>query len=109
MSRCVWSLCILSVSNLIATAEEPLPPRFGVSAKDTPNGAGVYVMSVDADSPAARMRRVEDGAELPMQAQRFVISGFNGWDIHNSVEFVEAMAYAPKKCLFEVYDYERKT
>jgi hypothetical protein len=109
MKPCLWTLCVLLVSHVVATAEDQPQPRFGVSVKDTPNGTGVYVTTVDEGSPASQMRRVEDGTSLPMQAQRFVISGFNGWAIHNSDQFVEAMAYAPRRCVFVVYDYERQT
>lgn len=92
----------------MSLAEEAPKPRFGVAVRDSSNNAGVYVASVDEDSPASRLRRVTDGVPVILHPKRYAITGFNGWPIHNSQEYVQNMAYAPKLCVFEVYDYETK-
>jgi hypothetical protein len=92
----------------LAIADDAPKPRFGVAVRDTSNNAGVYVVSVDEGSPASRMRRVADGSMVTLQFKKHAIIGFNGWRIRNSQEYVEAMAYAPKRCVFEVYDYDQK-
>ena len=92
----------------MAMADEAPQPRFGVAVRDSSNNAGVYVVSVDDDSPASRLRRVADGSAVTLQFKKHAIIGFNGWPIRNSKEYVEAMAYAPKQCVFEVYDYDQK-
>ena len=108
MVRFTMVAVAMVVAGSLAMADEAPQPRFGVAVKDSSNNAGVYVVSVDDDSPASRLRRVADGSAVTLQAKKHAIIGFNGWPIHNSKEYVEAMAYAPKRCVFEVYDYDQK-
>lgn len=107
MVRSVMLFLLLAVSS-IAGADEAPQPRFGVSVRETENNSGVHVLTVDDGSPASRMRRVADGAAVELKYRKHAITGFNGWRIRNSGEYIEAMAYAPKQCVFEVYDYEQK-
>ena len=106
--RFTTAMVALMATVSMAWADEAPKPRFGVAVRDTSNGTGVYVVSVDADSPASRLQRAADNSPVELLPKRYAITGFNGWRIRNSAEYVEAMAYAPKQCEFEVYDFEQK-
>lgn len=84
------------------------PYRLGVHVLDA-NG-GVVVAEALEDSPAKRMRRVDDDeSEYGLTPGINVITQVNGGPIRNTTEFTAAVANSPQKMTVRVYNTERRS